>query len=81
VTTGDGVSAEPWHLSFAPLAVPCLEQLSPQLLSKILSTAPLEGRTEVLARIDEIHRRYVAAVEQPATTLVEFEFGDHRRMV
>ena len=81
VTTGDGVSAEPWHLSFAPLAVPCLEQLSPQLLSKILSTAPLEGRTEVLARIDEIHRRYVAAVEQPATNLVEFEFGDHRRMV
>jgi len=78
---GDGVSAEPWHLSFAPLAVRCLEQLSPQLLSKILTTAPLEGCAEVLARIEEIHRRFVAAVKQPAANLVEFELGDHRRVV
>jgi len=81
VMEGDGVSAEPWHLSFAPLAVRCLEQLSPQLLSKILTTAPLEGRAEVLARIEEIHRRFVAAVKQPAANLVEFELGDHRRVV
>ncbi len=81
VGNGDGVSAEPWHLSFAPLAVLCLAQLSPRLLTKILTTVPLEGRTEVLARIDDIHWRFVAAVVQPATNLVDFKLGDHRRMV
>jgi len=81
VTNGDGVSAEPWHLSFAPLAVRCLEQLSPQLLSKILLVVPLEGRGEVLARIDDIHRRFIAAITQPAASLVDFELGDHRRVV
>jgi len=81
VMNGEGISAEPWHLSFAPLAVCCLEQLSPQLLSNILLAAPLEGRGEVLACIEEIHRRFVAAITQPAASLIEFEFGDHRRVV
>jgi len=81
VAGGQGVSAEPWHVSFAPIAVRCLEQLSPQLLGRVLAAAPLEGREVVLERLDDLHRRFVADVAPAPRELVDFELGDHRRMV
>lgn len=76
-----GVSPEPWHLSFAPLADAFLGALTPELLATVLSTAPIEGRDEVLARLGDIHRDYVAAVVPPSARSVEFEFREHGRVV
>jgi LAS superfamily LD-carboxypeptidase LdcB len=60
-----GVSPEPWHYSFAPLAEPARRALSPQVLRRTLSAAPLSGKEEVLGSLDELHARYVAAIDWP----------------
>jgi len=60
-----GVQPEPWHLSFAPLAVPALHQLSVEVLARALTGVELQGRATVLARLPELHQRYVLAVAPP----------------
>jgi LAS superfamily LD-carboxypeptidase LdcB len=60
-----GVQPEPWHVSFAPLAENARRDLRPPVLRAALERAPLLGRDAVLARIDELHARYVAAVDWP----------------
>jgi LAS superfamily LD-carboxypeptidase LdcB len=60
-----GVRPEPWHYSFAPVAENARRALGPQVLRSALARAPLLGRDDVLARIDELHARYVAAVDWP----------------
>lgn len=61
-----GVQPEPWHLSYAPLAREAERLLTPQLLAEALATADLDGRATVLARLGEIHARYVRGVAEPA---------------
>jgi len=34
-------------------------------LHKAIATAPLFGKEQVLARLDELHARYVAAIDWP----------------
>lgn len=60
-----GVRAEPWHYSFAPVAEAARRQLLPEVLASALADAPLEGKPQVLARLDELHARYVAAIDWP----------------
>jgi LAS superfamily LD-carboxypeptidase LdcB len=60
-----GVQAEPWHFSFAPLAEPARRQLSAGLLRDVLQKADLAGAAAVLERIEELHARYVAAIDWP----------------
>jgi LAS superfamily LD-carboxypeptidase LdcB len=60
-----GVHPEPWHLSYAPVAVPALQALTPALLEEAVRGSSIQGRALVLARIGEIHRRYVANVDEP----------------
>ena len=60
-----GVQAEPWHLSFAPVSEPARRALRTDLLRTALEAAPLEGKTQVLARLEELHARYVAAIDWP----------------
>lgn len=60
-----GVLPEPWHLSFAPLAAPALQDLTLDVLAESLADAPLQGREIVLARLPELHARYVQAVGDP----------------
>jgi LAS superfamily LD-carboxypeptidase LdcB len=62
-----GVQPEPWHLSFAPVSEAALGALTPPVLRRALEGSALEGRDEVLGRLEELHARYVAAVE-PAPT-------------
>lgn len=61
-----GVSAvhsEPWHYSFAPLADGALRDLSAGVLREAISLAPLAGKPQVLARLDDLHARYVARID------------------
>ncbi len=60
-----GVLQEPWHLSYAPLAVPALDALTLPVLAAAIDSSSLCGKELVLARLAEIHARYVKAVDGP----------------
>jgi LAS superfamily LD-carboxypeptidase LdcB len=60
-----GVRPEPWHLSFAPVAEHARRALSPTVLRSALADVPLAGKEAVAARLDELHARYVAAIDWP----------------
>lgn len=60
-----GVQPEPWHFSFAPVAEAARTALKPTLLEAALADAPLLGKEIVMARLDELHARYVAAIDWP----------------
>ncbi len=60
-----GVRPEPWHFSFAPVAENARRALSPAVLNGAIAAAPLLGKEEVLARLDELHARYVANIDWP----------------
>ena len=60
-----GVRPEPWHFSFAPVAENARRSLTPAVLHNAIAAAPLLGKEQVLERIDELHARYVAAIDWP----------------
>jgi len=60
-----GVQPEPWHFSFAPVAENARRTLTPAVLYKAIADAPLLGKEQVLARLDALHARYVAAIDWP----------------
>ena len=57
-----GVNPEPWHLSFAPIATPALQLLTPELIAAIVRDSELLGKDEVLARLPAIYRTYVVNI-------------------
>ena len=60
-----GVRPEPWHFSFAPVAENARRSLTPAVLRRAIAAAPLLGKEQVLQRLDELHARYVAAIDWP----------------
>lgn len=57
VGSGSGVAYEPWHISFA---LESREQwLDPDALALCLQQADIEGKSTILAHLDEILARYV----------------------
>jgi LAS superfamily LD-carboxypeptidase LdcB len=60
-----GVEPEPWHYSFAPVAENARRALTPAVLHEAIAAAPLLGKEQVLARLDELHAHYVAAIDCP----------------
>jgi LAS superfamily LD-carboxypeptidase LdcB len=64
-TDRGGVHPEPWHLSFAPVAVKALASLGPEVLADAVSGSRMLGRERVLARLPELYSRYVQAVDPP----------------
>jgi LAS superfamily LD-carboxypeptidase LdcB len=60
-----GVQREDWHYSFAPVAESARRALTNDVLRAALEQAPLEGRVEVLNRLDDLHARYVQAIDWP----------------
>jgi LAS superfamily LD-carboxypeptidase LdcB len=61
-----GVLPEPWHLSYGPASVPALNALTPEVLARAVAASDMLGREIVLERLDDIHHRYVAGVDDPA---------------
>lgn len=57
-----GVTPEPWHLSYAPVAGAALPALTLDVLREALADAPLCGRQIVWRRLPEIYERYVCRV-------------------
>jgi len=60
-----GVQPEAWHLSYAPGAIPILEALTADVLKDAIAEAPIEGRSEILARLPELHARFVTGIDPP----------------
>jgi LAS superfamily LD-carboxypeptidase LdcB len=60
-----GVQPEPWHFSFAPIAENARQRLTSQVLRTAISGAPLLGKEVVLENLEELHGRYVAAIDLP----------------
>ncbi len=60
-----GVRPEPWHFSFAPIADNARRDLTPTVLHKAISAAPMLGKDEVLVRLDALHARYVGSIDWP----------------
>ena len=60
-----GVQAEPWHFSFAPVAEGARRALGVRVLKEALQSAPLAGKEAVIARIEELHHRYVERIDWP----------------
>lgn len=60
-----GVRPEPWHFSFAPIAEGARRRLSAAVLRQAIAAAPLLGKEQVLARLEELHARYVEAIDWP----------------
>jgi LAS superfamily LD-carboxypeptidase LdcB len=60
-----GVHPEAWHLSFAPVAVPALEALTPGVLAEAVRVGELLGKDLVLERLPDLHARYVANIDAP----------------
>jgi len=65
--TGDGgAGAEPWHLSYWPVASEALEALTLPVLRRAVAGSDILGRETVLERLPEIYTRFVLAVDAPA---------------
>lgn len=61
-----GVRPEPWHVSFAPVSMPALRGLTREVLARAVESSDMLGKACVLARIAEIHERYVSNVDTPS---------------
>ena len=73
-----GVFAEPWHLSYAPVATAALELLSEDLIAAALRDADLLGKPAVLARLPDLYRNHVANVDETTALRVLAEYGGGR---
>jgi LAS superfamily LD-carboxypeptidase LdcB len=60
-----GYCPEPWHISYAPVATPALEQLSLAVLRQALGESDMEGKQWVLDRLPEIYTRYLLNIDAP----------------
>ena len=61
-----GIGAEPWHLSWRPLAARCEALLRPEALAALIESAEIELKREILADFDAIYRDYIGTYFQNA---------------
>lgn len=59
-----GVAAEPWHISYHPLASEYLAAFDADMLRQCISRHPLAEQQAVLTQLDDIFRRYVVNICQ-----------------
>lgn len=60
-----GYCPEPWHISYAPVALPALEHLSLGVLREALVASDMQGKQFVLDRLPEIYTRYLLNIDPP----------------
>jgi LAS superfamily LD-carboxypeptidase LdcB len=64
-TRGEGVSPEPWHLSYAPIAEPCADALSVEIMQAAIARGEVAGAEHILPQLSALHRRYVTGYDRP----------------
>ncbi|WNC73771.1 M15 family metallopeptidase [Thalassotalea psychrophila] len=60
-----GVAAEPWHISYHPLASMYSSKLTLDLLRDCLATSEISNKTDLLAMLDIIYNQYIINVGTP----------------
>lgn len=60
-----GISTEPWHISYAPVSMPALEEFTLDVLREAVVESEIEGKEIVLEILPEIHQRYVLNINLP----------------
>ena len=60
-----GVYPEPWHISYAPVAMRAQSALTVEIIAAALRDSEVLGRHLVLERLSEVYRQYVANVGTP----------------
>ena len=63
-----GAGVEPWHLSYAPVAVEATAALTIPVLRAAIAASAMEGRAAVLERLPEIYTRFILGVDSPCAT-------------
>ncbi|WP_426357792.1 M15 family metallopeptidase [Pseudocolwellia sp. HL-MZ19] len=59
-----GVAIEPWHLSYAPLAQPCLCDISIETLAQTIQQADILGKQAILNKLPTIFSQYVQNINK-----------------
>ena len=57
-----GVSREPWHLSYQPIAVPAQQACTLALITETIRDADIQGKAAILANIEQIYNQYICNV-------------------
>ena len=60
-----GMFPEPWHLSYAPVAMRAIDDLTLDVLRRVTEASELSGKARVLARLPEILERHVRNIVAP----------------
>lgn len=60
-----GVAPERWHLSYAPVATPYAQALTPELLRTTIAGADMLLKDIVLEHLDDLYTRFVINVSLP----------------
>lgn len=60
-----GMYPEPWHLSYTPLSMPAVEQVTARLLTEITLEADILGKDLVLAKIPNIYQYHICNFVRP----------------
>ena len=55
----EGVAAEPWHLSFRPLAAICEQALTQDVLRELIKNTDICLQGAILENLDEIYSRFI----------------------
>lgn len=63
-----GIAAEPWHLSYAPIANQCQQLLTCDILAAELSQQDILGKKNLLSILPELYQQYI-------TNVAEVNFG------
>lgn len=60
-----GMYPEPWHLSYAPVSLRAIDDLSVPLLAEVTAQADILGKARVLEMLPEIFERHVLDIVPP----------------
>ena len=60
-----GMYPEPWHLSYAPVSMRAIDDLSVALLARVTAAARMPGKARVLEMLPEIFERHVRNIVPP----------------
>lgn len=60
-----GVSREPWHLSYLPIAAAKQQAYTLALLTDTIRNADIQGKAAILANIEQIYTQFISNVSTP----------------
>jgi LAS superfamily LD-carboxypeptidase LdcB len=65
----NGICAEPWHISYAPVSQPALASLSLELLDKTIAECSISGQKIIQTLLPKIFRDYILNIVPPEFNL------------